>query len=197
MEKATNIPWEPAPPVLFNIWKHHARALHHRIAQTVRGGPPALAELAERLVVIGTQLMDLYTGPLTPAEIGARVVAALQAERRLEWDVYRTWIEGSGGYAVLTFPEDDSRWVLRLGDEAERYVHVHPGRWTPQTRRVRANVLKTAVLALAHAGIHDGSAIDLDRINAVRREYLGLSPIGKELSGEQGLGAIIDVLSNP
>jgi hypothetical protein len=197
MEKANSFAWEPAPPVLFNIWKHHAQALRHRIAETVHAGSPALAELAERLVVIGTQLMDLYTGPLTPAEIGASVVVALQAERRLEWDVYRTWIEGSGGYAVLTFPEDESRWVLRLGDEAEYYVHVHPGRWTPQTRRVRANVLKTAVMALAHSGVHGGSPIDLDRINSVRRDYLGLSPIGKELNSEQGLGAIIEVLSNP
>ena len=100
----------------------------------------------------------------------------------------------SGGYAVLTLPEDGSRWVLRLGDEGDRYVHVHPGRWSPETRRVRANVLKTAVMVLAYTGLHGRNPTELRLVNSVRRRYLGLAPMGQELSGEQGLGAVIDVL---
>jgi hypothetical protein len=84
--------------------------------------------------------------------------------------------------------------VLRQGDEAGRYVHLHPGRWAPATRRVRANVLKTAVLALADAALHGGDPRDRTRINRVRRDYLGLAPLGKEVTGGQGLGAVIELL---
>jgi hypothetical protein len=186
--------WDTPTPVLLNTWKHHAGALRQRIAHVVRDGPQALEELAGRLVVIGTELMDLYTGALTPTEIAGRVLTALQADNRLSLDAYRTWLKDSGGYGVLTFPEDGTRWVLRLGDEGDRYVHIHPGRWAPQTRRVRANVLKTAVMILAYVGVHGGDPMDLKLLNKVRRQYLELAPMGKEVSGEQGLGAVIDVL---
>lgn len=174
------------PPVLFNTWKHHAGALRRRIAET------ALDDLRDQLIVIGTELMDLYTGTLSPAEISVRILHALDAEGRLPPDVYRAWIKSGGGYQVLTL-EDTCRWVLRNGEEGGRYVHLHPARWAPRTRRVRANVLKTAVLVLAHAGAHGGDPLDVKRVNAVRRRYLGLAPV-KELIGDEGLGAVIDLL---
>jgi hypothetical protein len=83
--------------------------------------------------------------------------------------------------------------VLRHGEEEGRYVHLHPGRWVPQTRRVRANVLKTAVLALAWVGVHGGDPLDLAVLNRVRQQYLGLAPVGRLLP-EQGLGEAIALL---
>jgi hypothetical protein len=183
-------------PVLLNCWKHHAGALKQRIALAVRGGPAAVQALADQLVVIGTELMDLYTGALSPAEIAGKVLAALQADRRLALDGYRAWLKENNGYQVLTFPEDQSRWVLRLGEEDGRYVHVHPARWAPATLRVRANVLKTAIMVLAYAGVHGGDPLSVLLINHVRRQYLGFSPIGK-LAGDQGLRAVIDLLRLP
>lgn len=182
--------------MLLNIWKHHATALRREIRKTVQAGPSALDELADELVVIGTELMDLYTGLLSPSEIGTTVLAQLRAEGRLALPAFRSWISASGSYGVLTFPEDDSRWVLRMGDESDRYIHVHPARWAPRTCRVRANVLKTAVMVLAHVGIHGGDAMELARVNAVRTEYLGLAPIGRDLSGTDGLGALIQLLKS-
>jgi hypothetical protein len=188
-ESAFDVP----PPVLFNAWKHHAGAIRRGIADVVRGGPPALAELAPRLVVIGTELMDLYTGRVPPAEVAAGVVARLGAEGRLAPEPYRAWLEENRGYRVVTLEADASEWVLRFGAEGERYVHVHPGRRAPNTRRVRANVLKTAVMALAWAGAHGGDPLDVALINRVRREYLGLAPV-PALADEGGLGAVIEAL---
>jgi hypothetical protein len=182
-----------SPPVLFNPWKHHAGAIRRRIAATARAGPTAVAELAPRLLVIGTELMDLYTGPLSPADVAAGVIGQLAQEGRLDVAPYRGWLEGNRGYRVLTLPQDASAWVLRLGDEGERHVHVHPGRWTPNTRRVRANVLKTAVMALAYAGALGGDPLDVALINRVRCEHLGLAPV-PALAGEGGLGAVIEAL---
>jgi hypothetical protein len=183
------------PPVLFNPWKHHAAALRRRVAEVARAGPAALAELAPQLLVMGTELMDLYTGPLAPAEIAASVIAQLQAEGRLKPGAYREWLEGNRGYRVLTLAADASAWVLRFGEEGGRYVHVHPGRWTPNTRRVRANVLKTAVMALAYAGAHGGDPLDVALINRARREYLGLAPV-PALADEGGLGSVIAALAS-
>jgi hypothetical protein len=185
--------WIAPPPVLFNAWKHHAGFLRRQIAGAVQRGGPGLEELARGLVVVGTDLMDLYVGALSPHAIGAAVLAQLRAECRLDLDAYRTWLAGQSGYAVLALP-DGSRWVVRLGDEGDRYVHVHPGRGSPATRRVRANVHKTAVLALAWAGVHGGDPTERALVNQVRREYLGLSPVGKELWEAQGLGAVIALL---
>jgi hypothetical protein len=185
--------WDVPSPVLFNAWKHHAGVLRLRIREAAADGA-CLRELAARMVVIGTELMDLYVGRLTPPDISARVLADLKAEGRLALGAYRSWVEGQGGYAVLTFPEDESRWVLRLGDEGDRYVHVHPGRWSPATLRVRANVLKTAVMVLAYVRAHGGDPLDRALVNQVRANYLGLAPVGKDLAGEQGIGRIIDVL---
>lgn len=180
-------------PVLFNTWKHHAGALRGRIAEAARGGEAGLRALAEGMVVIGTELMDLYVGRLTPAEIAAKVVARLQTDGLLAPDAYRTWVAEGGGYRLLTFAEDESVWVLRAGDD-ERYVHVHPGRWAPATLRVRANVLKTAALALAYAALHGGGPMGRALLNRVRAEYLGLAPVGRDPAGEQGVGRVIDVL---
>jgi hypothetical protein len=186
--------WEPPPPVLLNCWKHHAAALRLRIRETVAAGPAALDALARNLLVTGTELMDLYVGALSPRDIGERVLAQLRSDHRLSFDAYRAWIQGNRGYRVLPLPEDGSQWVLRLGDESERWVHVHPARWAPQTCRVKANVLKTAVMVLAYTGVHGGDPMDVALVNRVRSQYLGLTPLGRDLSGEQGIGQTITLL---
>jgi hypothetical protein len=180
-------------PVLFSTWKHHAGTLRQCIANIAAVGEPALAALPEQLLVLGTELMDLYTGFLTPAEIGRKVTEMLRTEGRLEWSAYKPWVEENGGYRVLTFAEDTSQWVLRAGEEGGLYVHLHPGRWTPHTRRVRANVLKTAVMVLACAAVRGGDPRDVRFINSVRTTYLGLAPM-RELVGDQGLGVVLDLL---
>src|SRR5262249_37291741 len=138
-------------------------------------------------------LMDLYTGSLTPAEIGREALAQLQTEGRLERETYGPWIAAQGGYRLLTFSVDQSVWVVRFADADERYVHVHPGRWTPETRRERANVVKTAILVLAHAAVHGGDVQDVKRINQVRQKFLGLPPV-RDLVPNQGLASLLDVL---
>ena len=187
-------PLEVVSPVLFNTFKHHAGALRARARSVAAGGDDALREASRHVAVLGTKLMDLYVGALSPLELSRRVVERLEGEGRLEPAAYRAWILGSDEYAVVEMPEDGSRWVLRLGDESGRYVHLHPGRWSPATARVRANVLKTAFLVHAHALIHGQDPMDRAIVNHVRAEYLGLSPLGDDPDGELGLGAVIAML---
>ncbi len=181
------------PPVLFNPWKHHAGWVRRRIADAVSRGPATVEALAAELVVIGERLMDLYTGPLDPGVIAGRVIEQLRADGRLALDPYRAWLEGQGGYAVLPLPDDGSRWALRLGPAAGRYVHLHPGRRSPHTVRVQANALKTAILAHALAGLTGGPASDVAVVNEARRRFLGLPPV-PVIDAGGGLGEVIGLL---
>jgi hypothetical protein len=193
-EADAGTPLEVVAPVLFNTYKHHAGALRARIEAVAAGGDEAVQKAAGRVAVLGAKLMDLYTGPLSPRELSERVVARLGGEGRLDPTAFREWILGSEEYAVIEMPEDGSRWVLRLADEPGRHVHLHPGRWSPRTMRVRANVLKTAFLVLAHARAHGADPMDRAVVDGVRKTYLGLSPLGADPDGELGLGAVIAAL---
>ena len=186
--------WEAPPPVLFNAHKHHAGFLSARIRQAAAAGEGGLAPLAGELVVVGSKLMDLYHGPFSPREIGQKVLASLKRAGRDTPDAFRAWVEADGGYRVMDFPEDTSKWVLRYGEDGGRFVHVHPARWAPFTVRVRANVLTTAVLALAYVGVHGGDPLDRTVVNRVRHDYLGLAPDGRDPSGEEGIGSVIGLL---
>jgi hypothetical protein len=189
----TDISREIPVPVLFNTWKHHAGYLRHRVESAVGAGDAALDDLAEQMAVVGSNLMDLYTGRYTPAEIADRVLNQLREAGRLDFAAFGSWVDASGGYGVLTL-DDASQWVMRRGVEAGRYVHLHPGRWVPQTKRVRANVVKTAVMVLAYCGVHGGEPMDRDLVNLVRRDFLDLAPVGRDPSGEAGLGEMLALL---
>jgi len=179
-------------PILLNVWKHHAGAIRHQITAVIRAGTDSLSRLTAELRVIGTDLMDLYTGTLSPAAIATDLLRQLSSEIEVEPAAYRRWLEGAGGFRLLTMDQDQSRWVLRLGESRERFVHIHPGRGSPQTRRVRANVLRTAILVLAHAGIVGSDPLDVKLIDAVRRE-LDLPPVGR-LATDRGLTEVIQLL---
>jgi hypothetical protein len=187
---STDVP----PPVLFNAHKHHAGFLRERVRRAVTDGPDGLRALAAELVVVGAKLMDLYHGPFSPAEIAAKVMTALAKSGHGAPAAFRAWVDAAGGYRTVEFPEDTSRWVLRAGDEDDRFVHVHPARYSPFTIRVRANVLTTAVMALAYTGLHGGDPLSRPVVNAVRRDYLGLAPVGRDPSGDEGIGSVIELL---
>jgi hypothetical protein len=177
-------------PVLFNAWKHHAGWVRGRIARAVAAD--ALEQLAEEVVVIGTRLMDFYHGPLAPDAIGDRVLGQLRDLAKLEEPIYRGWLEGQGGYAMLTLPDEGSRWAVRAGAEGERYVHLHPGRYSPNTVRVQANALKTAILAHAIAQVNGTAASDIAVVNEARKRFLQLPPV--PVISEGGLGEVIALL---
>jgi hypothetical protein len=183
---------EVPAPILLNTWKHHAGAIRKHVVTTISGGAAALDRLPAQLRVIGADLMDIYVGALPAGGIAEDLIRQVQAHTPLERAGYRRWLEESGGFRLLTIGEDQSHWVLRFGEDEERFVHIHPGRGSPQTRRVRANVLKTAILVLAHAGMYGGDPLDLKLIDSVRPR-LELPPVGK-LAADRGLVEVIQLL---
>src|SRR5262245_22632255 len=93
-EADAGTPLEVLPPILLNTFKHHAAALRARVQAIAAGGDEALLEAASHAAVLGTKLMDVYTGTLSPREICERVLKRLEADGRLELSAYRAWILG-------------------------------------------------------------------------------------------------------
>jgi hypothetical protein len=184
---------EPPHPVLLNTWKHHAGWIRWRIRQAAGAGAVGVEALPREMAVVGTRLMDLYVGALTPAELAGHIVAELRAADHLEFEPLSAWLAGQGEFALVELP-DGSKWTIRLGPPEGRYLHLHPGRWVPKTMRVQANTLRSAVMAHAVALLTGGAASDLAVVNEARRKYLDLLPV-RELNADEGLGAVIAVLA--
>lgn len=70
---------------------------------------------------------------------------------------------------------DKSVWTLRFVDK-NNFVHIHPSRYSPNTIRIKANILKTVLCVLL---FQDNLKImpDIQLINKCRIEYLALSPL--------------------
>jgi len=178
--------------VLFNCWKHHAGFLRDRISDVSRHAL-SLNQLSEHLVVVGSELMDLYHGPHSPEQIAKELTDRLQAQGNYAPEAFDAWVRGNSGYRLEPI-SDGSIWTLRSALDEDRYIHIHPGRHAPNTLRVRANVLKTAVLVLAETAQRGGSPLDLHRINRVRAKYLRLENV-YDLSASQSIRNMIELLN--
>jgi len=180
-------------PVLFNAWKHHAGWVREQIAGAADGGEDGLKHLADAVVVCGTKLMDFYYGNLTPWAVGESALARLHRLGKSEFPAFRDWLEPQGGFSGFATP-DESRWILRAGDEADRYVHLHPGRYSPHTVRVPGITLKTAIVTLALARQTGADPLSVAAVNDARERYLALPPMAT-VDRTRGLGAVLRLLA--
>ncbi|HJZ58452.1 MAG TPA: hypothetical protein VKE74_26155, partial [Gemmataceae bacterium] len=88
---------DPIPhPMLLNTWKHHAGWIRWRIAQAVSAGQVGVAALPGEMAIVGARLMDLYTGPFTPAVIAANALGQLRTLGRIEFEPLSDWLKGQG-----------------------------------------------------------------------------------------------------
>ena len=187
MDENSNIPL----PVRLNCWKHHAGFIKQQINETKN--IIELETLKAILLKTGESQMDLYWGSLSPAEISEQVILFLHKNKIFTYVGYCNWLlKSESDYKILEL-KDKSIWILRLGEDSEKYVHIHPGRYSPQTRRVKATTLKTAVFILASINAGESDIINTEVINQIRKKYLNEPPV-KSYSNTPGLKRLIDLL---
>lgn len=179
------------PPVLFNAWKHHAGWVRSRIATVT--DETGVKQLAEEVVVVGTKLMDFYTGKLSPWEVAERVLGQLRETGTLDRERFTEWVRAGDGFQLMEVADDQSRWVLRAGSD-ERYVHLHTARYSPHSLRVPGISLKTAIVANALARVRGLPTADLATVNEARKRFLDLPPVAK-LTDDGGLGEVVRLLT--
>lgn len=166
---------------LLNTLKHHLPSILSFIANTKSG------DYIKEMSVIGNSLMDLYIGELDILGITNEIGKALQEEDIYERQDYITWILEKG-YQKRSI-SDGSEWILLVGDDPLKYVHLHPARYSPHSLRIKATALKTAISFLMEM---PGEEPDTNTLNLVRKQ-IGLSPI-KDLSESQHLLNLIALI---
>ena len=138
--------------------------------------------------------MDIYLGKLSPQMIAKEVIDELNRLGINSADKFKKWLTENHKHFKLLKISDASLWTLRLGIQEDRYVHIHPGRYSSHTIRVKALTLKTTITAMIGLKSKDVTNLDLEFINDIRRNFLGISPL-KTLSFSSGLGKFIVLLS--
>lgn len=173
--------------ILLNCWKHHAGFIREQIKLAID-----VDQLAFNTRFIGEGLMDLYYGDINSHKICKMILAQLiPGINKFE---YMYWLKEEGKDFRMLKITDESVWVLRLGDDNEKYIHIHPARYSPFTLRVKGGSLKTAICAAVWKNKDNGN-IDLDVINKIRMTYLGLSPV-KSIASVPALNKIVDLLTS-
>jgi hypothetical protein len=188
MEENCKVPF----PINFNCWKHHTGFIIKQIKSVSE--IKELEELKSYLLKIGESQMDLYFGDYSPTEVSDQILNLLGRKKIFSLEQYKDWlVKNRKGYQLLKLI-DKSVWTLRLGENTERYIHLHPGRHSPQTVRVKATTLKTAILCLCLVNAGQTETIETVTINEIRKKYLNEPPI-KSFISASGLGRMISLFS--
>lgn len=137
--------------------------------------------------------MDLYLGNFSPEELSDQLLNIIHQHKINSAEHFKEWLVSENKHFRLVKLKDKSVWTLRFGDNAQRYIHVHPGRYSPHTVRVKATTLRTAIFILCFKQIDETTTIETEKINFIRTRYLSEPPI-KSFSGAFGLKKLIDLL---
>jgi hypothetical protein len=173
MDEEINIPL----PVRFNPLKHH-RKFMLRLLQNA--SPEMITDLLDPVC---NNYIDLYTGSLTSKEIALQVIAVLKSMDVLDAAKFTRWVETNHGYRKITV-SDQSEWIVRAGNESDRFVHLHPSRTGPFSVRFKGSTLKTICLLKINL-LASEKTPSLDIVNRVRQQ-VGLSPVNK-LEPDKGI----------
>lgn len=135
----------------------------------------------------------MYAGDLPTTAIFSEVRSQLALAGVHNRADYEAFLAQTNDYATLTL-SDTSRWILRLAADKDNYIHLHPGRYSPHTFRVKAAALKTA-LAWRMAKQHDLLTGNLLEDLNYLRNGLRLSPL-RNIAESSHILEIMSLLSD-
>ncbi len=164
MNEGNSIPF----PVLFNPFKHHRSF----VLETLK--TQDMDRITLLLEAVCNNYIDIYTGDLTPRDIGHEIIGILETRLLLQKPDFDRTIRN--GYLQVKLI-DQSEWIIRKSDDPERYVHIHPARTGAFTVRFKGSSLKTVYMLKTRTGQQNDSP-SLEEVNRVRSE-VSLSPVKK------------------
>jgi hypothetical protein len=154
--------------ITFNALKHHL----NEIRKFINAPPDNYIEILE---TIGASLPDVYIGILSIEKICTEITGQLTRMNVLDKQSYLKWVDTTGGYRKIEL-SDGSKWILRISENEKFYIHIHPGRYSPYSIRLKAGALKTTICFLINSKMSKKINISTQQINQARNT-LGLSPI--------------------
>lgn len=169
-------------PVTFNPYKHH---LHFIKTQIETWKHQKREEVQSALLCLGENLIDLYLGNLSVQQICNECIAYFRKIQCLDKTAFTIWL-APHEYRKIRL-SDLSVWVIKKGDNSERYIHIHPGKHSPFSVRVRATTLKTVIaLLVIPVYFQNDRKKNLRAINETRVSFLQLSPV-KSIQPDKGI----------
>lgn len=159
----------------FNPIKHHLGYVCGllRTIETVQVDDKKL--LFDTIKSINANIVDVYTGRLSPEEIKEAIVGKLTMNNIGMIDEFLNCL-GPKGFSEIVLP-DESVWILRKGEYKEAFVHIHPSRKPPLAVRIHGNAWRTIIAFLIMFPEFKTKKPTLGSINAFRKEFIGLSPV--------------------
>jgi ribosomal protein S18 acetylase RimI-like enzyme len=179
--------------IKFNPWRHHKNYICKKIEDYSAQKDNSIKELKKNLVHAGNSQVDLYTGDLLICQITQNIAFELLKDNITNKNLYTNWLHRSGKDYRNVALQDNSLWTLRLSEEDEKFIHIHPSRHSLNTIRVRATTLQTAIAVSLISRIKAVSPTDVKIINEVRKQFFNQSQI-KVVYKNSGLGKIISLL---
>ncbi len=158
--------------ILFNAFKHHAELVRQCLSEQ------DLETFFNHLKTIGHCQLDFYYGSLSIRLVGSQILEHLASLGVNSFKSYQELLERRNYYHTLRL-SDHSGWVLRMGKVEEKFIHLHPARNSPHTIRITASAMKTAVAMIYQVKNGTMHGYELDAVNAMRHQFLGLPPVKK------------------
>jgi hypothetical protein len=162
-------------PVHFNTFKHHRDYLLHLL----HGSSSNV--VIDLLDPVCNNYIDIYTGAMTPREIGDAVVFLLKSKKTLGYEAFTEWVGNNKGYRKIEL-DDESEWVVRKSNDTERYIHLHPARTGRFSIRFKGSTLKTVyLLKVILKGVRETPSVE--NVNRARTRA-SLSPVKRPEPGK-------------
>ncbi len=176
--------------------------------------------MTAELQFMGSNLIDLYFGALGVEEICRQCVnlvndgVARWHEAIITMNSFEQWLSPYAYRKVAL--SDGSWWIIKAGNDPERFIHIHPAKYSPATVRIRAATLKTLVaMKIFMRDTRDpqckwameltdmvfrvtkaaSDCLQLGEVNRVRVHLLGLSPI-KAIEWGRGIARLWPLFQN-
>lgn len=170
-------------PVTYNPYKHHFRFLLAAVKEW-RMNPWQKAETD--FLSIGSNLIDFYLGTLSVEEVVDETIEIFKALGIDNRTGFMQWLDPPRWKKIIL--SDGSEWLIKAGNDAERYIHIHPAKYSPHTIRVRAVTLKTVLaLEIERIKMQETAQQNLEPVNRIRYQILGLSPVKSLRKSESGI----------
>ena len=181
-------------PVLFNCWKHHSGFIKTKLIDFKNKSDLNPEMMLNELQQTGNSIMDLYTGSLTPYQISDLILKKISQKYYSDKNSFINWLEKDQiDYRTINL-KDNSGWTLRLSENEERFIHIHPARYSAHSIRVRAKTLKCSVLYMVFGKDELMNKEHFGLLNRLRKDYLNLPPL-KSLQSASAIIRLITVMN--
>ena len=159
-------------PFLLNGLKHHLPVIKQYLPVMKQMPEPDFMSILKKT---GNSVTDFYYGAMDINSICNELKTKLVRLKAYEKEAYYNWIIKQDPYFCFRI-SDGSDWLMRKGNHNARYIHIHPGKHSYKTKRLKSRSLRIA-LSIIYFSKNEQDLFSLDHLNHIRKDKLDLPPV--------------------